>query len=238
MRTKLLLVTSVLVLGLILSACGTAAAQPRTLSVSGSGMVSLTPNIAYINIGVHTDNPDLATAVNQNNTQTQTLVDSLKKAGIAGEDIQTSNFSVYSNGNKSFDPTTGQENDTGRYYSVDNTVYVTVRDLTTLGSLLSTGIASGANTINGITFDLADKTAAMAEARQKAMTNAKNLALELAASAGVKLGSIQSISYSDVTPVPYYGLGGGGAAAPNASVPIQPGQTQISVTVSVTYEVK
>src|SRR5512137_1950828 len=142
MKTKLLLVTSVLVLGLILSACGTTTAQPRSLTVSGSGMVSLTPNIAYINIGVHTDNPDLATAVNQNNTQTQTLVDSLKKAGIAGEDIQTSNFSVYANGNKSFDPTTGQATNTGQYYSVDNTVYVTVRDLTKLGSLLSTGISS------------------------------------------------------------------------------------------------
>ncbi len=238
MKTKLLLVTSVLVLGLILSACGTTTAQPRSLTVSGSGMVSLSPNIAYINIGVHTDNPDLAAAVSQNNTQTQTLVDSLKNAGIAGEDIQTSNFSVYSNGNKSFDPSTGQEINTGRYYSVDNTVYVTVRDLTKLGSLLSTGIASGANNINGINFDVADKTAAMAEARQKAMTNAKSLALELAASAGVKLGSIQSISYSDVTPIPYYGMGGGGAAAPNASVPIQPGQTQITVTVNVTYEVK
>jgi uncharacterized protein YggE len=238
MRTKLLLITSVLVLGLILSACGTIAAQPRSLSVSGSGMVSLTPDIAYVNIGVHTDNPDLATAVNQNNTQTQTLVDSLKNAGISGEDIQTSNFSVYSNGSKSFDPSTGQEIDANRYYSVDNTVYVTIRDLSKLGTLLSTGIASGANNINGITFDVADKTAAMAEARQKAMTNAKNLALELAAGAGVKLGAIQTISYSDINPVPYYGMGGGGASAPNASVPIQPGQTQISVTVNVTYEVK
>jgi hypothetical protein len=165
-------------------------------------------------------------------------VDALKNAGIAVTDIQTSNFSVYTNGNKSFDPTTGQSIDNGRYYSVDNTVYVTVRDLSKLGSLLSAGIASGANSINGITFDVADKTAAMAQARQKAMTNASNLAAELAQSAGVKLGSIQSISYSDNSPIPYYGMGGGGAAAPNASVPIQPGQTQISVTVNVSYNVK
>ncbi len=239
MHTKFSLLVSVVVLALILSACGLSpSTQPRTLSVSGNGMVSLTPDIAYINIGVHTDNPDLATAVNQNNTQTQTLVDALKNAGIAVADIQTSNFSVYTNGNKSFDPTTGQSIDSGRYYSVDNTVYVTVRDLSKLGSLLSAGIASGANSINGINFDVADKTAAMAQARQKAMTNASNLAAELAQSAGVKLGSIQSISYSDNSPIPYYGMGGGGAAAPNASVPIQPGQTQISVTVNVSYNVK
>ena len=84
---------------------------------------------------------------------------------------------------------------------------------------------------------MADKTAAMAQARQKAMANASNLADELAKTAGVKLGDIQSITYSDYS-MPYYGMGGGGASAPNASVPIQPGQTQISVTVSVTYYIK
>ena len=86
---------------------------------------------------------------------------------------------------------------------------------------------------------MADKTAAMAQARQKAMENASSLAGELAKTAGVNLGEIQNVSYSDNSPQSYYGMGGGGgASAPNASVPIQPGQTQISVTVSVTYALK
>ena len=239
MRTKLSMVVSVLALALALSACGpTASVQPRTLNVSGNGSVSLAPDIAYIYIGVHTDNTDLATAVNKNNTQTQALVDALKNAGVAGADIQTSNFSVYTNNNQSFDKLTGQTTDNGTYYSVDNTVYVTIRDLTKLGSLLNTAVGAGANSINSISFDVADKAAAMAQARQKAMTNASTLAAELAKTAGLKLGDIQSITYSDNSPMPYYGMGGGSASAPNASVPIQPGQTQISVTVSVTYDIK
>ena len=121
---------------------------------------------------------------------------------------------------------------------MDNTVYITVRDLSKLGSLLNTVVGAGANNINSISFDVADKTAAMAQARQKAMDNAASLASELAQTAGVQLGEILSISYSDNTPSPYYGMGGGGASAPNATVPIQPGQTQILVTVSVTYAVK
>jgi hypothetical protein len=165
-------------------------------------------------------------------------VDALKNAGIDLKDIQTSNFSVYTNGNQGIDKLTGQPVPNGVYYSVDNTVYVTVRDLTHLGALLNTAVASGANSINSISFDVADKTAAMAQARQKAMTNASNLAAELAKTAGVTLGSIQSISYADNSPYPYYGMGAGGATAPNASVPIQPGQTQISVSVSVTYALK
>lgn len=238
MRTKYSLLVALVVLVLVLSACGTAPAQPRTLNVSGNGTVSLTPDIAYIYVGVHTDDADLATAVNKNNTQAQALVDALKKAGVDGKDIQTSNFSVYTNNNGGFDKATGQTIASGTFYSVDNTVYVTIRALDKLGSLLSTVVGAGANSINSITFDVADKTAAMAQARQKAMTNANNLAAELAKTAGVKLGEIENVTYSDNSPMPYYGMGGGGASAPNASVPIQPGQTQISVTVSVTYYIK
>jgi len=239
MRTKLSIFALILVSALVLSACGTATAQPRTLNVDGSGTVYLSPDIAYIYVGVHTDDPDLANAVSKNNTQAQALVDALKNAGIDGKDIQTSNFSVYTNGNTGYDKVTGQPTSTGTYYSVDNSVYVTMRDLTKMGKILSTAVSSGANSINSIQFDVADKTKAMTEARQKAMSNASSLASELAQTAGLKLGAIQNVTYSDNSPLTYYGKGGGGgAAAPNASVPIQPGQTEISVTVSVTYILK
>ena len=238
MRTKLFLFASALILALALSACGTAATQTRTLAVSGSGTVSLPPDVAYIYIGVHTDDTDLANAVSKNNAQAQALVDALKNAGIASKDIQTSNFSVYTNNNGGVDKMTGQVVANGTYYSVDNTVYVTMRDLSKMGKILSTAVSSGANSINSISFDVADKTAAMAQARQKAMTNASSLAAELAKTAGVKLGEIQNITYSDTSSTPYYGMGGGGASAPNASVPIQPGQTQITVSVNVTYAIK
>ena len=69
MRTKLFLFIPILILALVLSACGSAPAQPRTLSVSGNGTVYLTPDIAYIYLGVHTDDPDLANAVSTNNAQ-------------------------------------------------------------------------------------------------------------------------------------------------------------------------
>ncbi len=235
MRIKLTVFIPILVLALALSACGTAP-QPRTLDVSGTGTVYLTPDIAYIYVGIHTLEPDVAAAVGSNNTQTQALVDALKSAGIASEDIQTSNFSVYTSAQ--YDKVTGQT--TGTSYAVDNTVYITVRDLGKLGSLLNIAVAAGANNINSITFDVADKTAAMTQARQKAMASASSLAAELSKTAGLTLGEIQNVTYSDVTPVTYaYGMGGGGAAsAPNASVPIQPGMTEVTVTVSVTYAIK
>jgi uncharacterized protein len=233
MRTKLLALSIILILAL--SACGPSTSTPtRSLTISGNGIVTLAPDIAMIYIGVHTEDPDIAQAVNRNNTQSQTLVDALKNIGVDSKDIQTSNFSVWPS--PKTDPANGQT--IGYTYSVDNTVYVTVRDLTKLGQLLNTAVSSGANNINSITFDVADKTAALAEARTKAMANASSLANELAQTAGLKLGEIQTITYSDYTPSPYYGMGGGGASAPNASVPIQPGQIQVSVSVNVTYGIK
>ena len=227
MRSKLILLISVLALAL--SACsGSAAATPadRNLMVSGNGIVYLTPDIAYIYVGVHTEDPDIAQAV----------VDALKNMGVAATDIQTSSFSVWSS--QQNDPMTNLPS--GYTYTVDNTVYITVRDLTKLGRLLDMVVGAGANNINSIQFDVADKTAALAEARQKAMDNAASLAQELAGIAGVQLAEVQNISYTDYVPSYYYGMGGGGGggAAPNATVPIQPGQIQVSVSVSVTYGIK
>ena len=236
MRSKLILL--ILVLALALSACsGSTAAAPadQNISVTGNGIVYLTPDIAYIYVGVHTEDPDIAQAVERNNTQAQAVVDALKNMGIAATDIQTSSFSVWSS--QQYDPMTNLPS--GYTYMVDNTVYITVRDLAKLGHLLDTVVGAGANNINSIQFDVADKTVAMAEARQKAMDSAESLAQELASIAGVQLTGVQNISYSDYVPSYYYGVGGGGGgAAPNATVPIQPGQIQISVSVSVTYGIK
>jgi uncharacterized protein len=235
MRKNLVLLVSLLALSLVVSACAPLASgssPDRFLSVSGSGTVYLVPDIAYLYLGVHTENADIAAAVENNNTGAQALVDALVNMGVASADIQTSNFSVWS---------TEDYTDTGISYTkyvVDNTVYVTIRDLAHLGDLLNTAVAAGANSINSITFDVADKTAAQVEARQKAMENANLLAEELAQVAGVQVGDIQSITYADSYYSPYYGMGGGGAAAPNASVPIQAGQISVNVTVSVTYGIK
>jgi hypothetical protein len=236
MRSKYLILASALILVVALSACGTAP-QTRSLSVSGTGTVSLAPDIAYVNIGVHTEDADISQAVSSNNTLAQAVVTALQNSGVDAKDIQTSNFSVYTTQN--YDKLTGQS--TGSAFAVDNTVYITVRDLSKLASLLDTAIQAGANNINSVSFDLSDKTAGMQEARAKALTDAGSLATELAQGAGLSLGAIQDLSYSESGPAYYaYGMGGGGASAPSASVaaPINPGQIQLTATVSVTYAVK
>ncbi|PWH12499.1 MAG: SIMPL domain-containing protein [Anaerolineae bacterium] len=240
MRNKSLFLSLVLVLAVLLSACGSAvmpgaAQNPRVISVSGTGQVLLEPDMAYIYIGVSTEAESAADAVARNNADTQRLIDTLKAAGIAEADIRTSNFSIWQNTPYGMDGQPGKP-----VYRVDNTVYVTVRDLSKLGSLLDSAVRAGANNINSIQFDVADKTQALSQARKAAVEAAKKQAEELAQAAGVNLGDIQNIQYYDATPIVYTeakGMGGGGDAAA-LNVPINPGQMQITATVTISFEIK
>lgn len=251
MRNKILILISILLMAALLSSCapalsaqaqGTqtpspapAAANLRTISVDGSGKAYLDPDIAYIYIGVHTEAEDAATAVENNNTQSQKVADALKAMKIDPKDIQTTNFSIYPQ--QQYDP---QGKLQSTRYAVDNTVYVTLRDLTKLGDVLDSVIAAGANSINGVQFDVADRTKALSDARKAAIQDAQAQAKELASAAGLQLGDIQAISTSTLQqPIPMYqGKGGAAVEAAAASVPISPGQLVVSVDVSVVYQVK
>lgn len=206
---------------------------PRTLTVTGTGKTSLVPDIAYIYIGVHTENAEASKAVADNTARSQKVTEALKKFNIAPKDIQTTNFSIYPQ--QQFD---AQGKVTGILYVVDNTLYVALRDLTKIGELLDGVVSAGANTISGISFDVEDKTSALAEARAAAVKDAQKQAEEFAKAAGVSLGEIVSISTATAAPYPLYDGRGGGATMVEAAVPISPGQTVLQVDVNITYTLK
>ena len=239
MKTKLFIVLAVIVLALLVSACGPATVgkeSVRTLNVSGSGQANLAPDIAYIYVGVHTENAAAAQAVAENTTQTQTVIKAIKDFGIDEKDIRTTNFSIYPQ--DKYDPQTGTP--TGqKTYVVDNTVYVTVHKLDQLGDLLDTVVKAGANTVNSVQFDVADKANALKQARADAVKDAEAQAKSLAEAAGLTLGEIQSIGFVDNQPI-FDGKGGGGAMAADAAaaVPIQPGQLTFTVNVNISYAIK
>lgn len=239
MKTKSLLVFTVLMtLALLVSACAPAgSANVRTLSVSGSGEAMLSPDIAYVYIGVHTEDATAADATTANTAQTEALIQALRDFGIDANDIRTTNFSIYPMDR--FDPATGLPSGE-KVYAVDNTVYVTVRSLDQLGDLLDTAVQAGANTVNNIQFDVEEKDEALQQARAQAVEDARAQAQALAQAAGLSLGEIQSISFFDAQPYPIFDGKGGGMAAEQAAaaVPIQPGQLTFTVNVSVTYELK
>lgn len=245
MRTKSISIFVVLALVALLGVAwaGTASAQstqpeaaaetPRTLSVSGSGLVSLVPDIAHIYIGIHTENKNASEAVGSNNAQTQAVIEALSGFGIDEKDIQTSNFSVYPQ--QEWGPD-GQV--TGVTYVVDNTVLVAVRDLEQIGQILDEAVKAGANSISGIQFDVVDREAANQQAMQAAIANAQARAEVLAEAAGVQLGAIQTIEASMSSIQPYPVERAYAMDATQAAVPVSPGQMQISYEVYVIFTIQ
>lgn len=252
MKTKLLLIAVIAVLAL--SACAVppaqplnaqpapvqqqAAEQPRTINVNGTGQVSLAPDVAYVYIGVQSQGETVADVLADNNGKAQSVTQALKELGVDEKDIQTSSFNIYPQQNYPQQPAPdGSAGTPVTTYQVNNTVFVTVRDLSKLGQLLDVVVRSGANSINGITFDVLDKTAATTQARQLAIESARTQAEEIAKAAGVTLVDLQTMSaYSTSNPLPMFE--GKGAAYDAASVPVSAGQLVIRVDVSAAYTIR
>jgi len=97
-------------------------------------------------------------------------------------------------------------------------------------------VRAGANTINGISFDLEDRVAAEKEARQLAIEDAKAKAVELAGLAGVELGQLYGVNVYSSGPSPVYEAKGG--AALQSGAPIAAGQMVIQFEANLSYEIK
>jgi uncharacterized protein YggE len=231
-----------LVIGLLGFSQPIAAAQtpvgtplPRTITVVGEGKVKVKPDIAQAGIGVEVINADVKQASDEAAATMQKIVDALKAQGVAENDIQTSYFNIWLE--RPYAPDGSQSNQT--IYHVSNTVNVTIRDLSKVTTTLGAAIEAGANTINSITFNVADPTESQSQARQQAVDDAKAKAQELAGLNGVTLGEVVSVSEVVQGAVPLFdtasyaqGVGGGGVG------PISPGEIEVTAHLQVSYGIQ
>jgi hypothetical protein len=237
MKKKMLFVSLFVLLAVILSSCSAVGENDkslRSMSVSGRGEVYLIPDIAYINIGTRSEALDVATALADNNKQAKSISSVLSEMGIDPLDIQTTAFNVYPFQNYGMDGLPMELK-----YVVENTVNVKVRDLNRLGEILDAVVRSGANQINGISFDVEDRKQAESEARRLAIQDATEKAQELAGLAGIDLGELQNISvYSSGNPQPVYDAKGGGYSTGMSAAPISSGQMIVSADANLVYSLK
>lgn len=205
------------------------------ITVVGQGTAYGQPDQANVVVGVESFAATVAEATSQNQTTLDNVMAALTAAGIAAEDIQTTNYSLYAEqiyGEK------GPEGIAG--YRVSNQVNVKIRDIALVGDVLAAVTEAGANAIYGVNFSVADPAALEAEARALAMQDAANRAASLAELGDVSLGAVTVISEVIGQPVMPLGLGGGGYAMEQAaSAPgISPGQLSYQVQVQVTYGIQ
>jgi len=204
--------------------------EPKTISVSGTGTISMTPDIGWFTASVLTQAGSAAEAEQQNNDAMAKVISALKGAGIAETDIETTDFSL--------SPIYQEAKEPGRMpilvgYSARHTIRVTVNDVGLVGKMLDTAISNGANEMGGVYFGLSKAKAdqAQAEALSLAVKDAGSKARAIADAMGATLVGPMSVSlgyYYEPVRADY-------KLAEGSPVPIQPGQLQYTVNVQTVY---
>jgi uncharacterized protein len=209
----------------------------QQLSVQAEGKVTAIPNIAQINLGVTINNERSAeTATSKGVELMNKVVEAVKQKGVEGKDIRTVNYNLYPNYNY-----TQERGQVLGGWNLDQTVMVKIRQLDTIGEIISSATAVGANQAGNISFTIDDTEERKNQARAEAITKAKAKAQMIAEQTGIKLGDVINMYEDNISyPQPFYaradtaaGLGGGGAAPQ-----IEPGENEITVNVSLVYEVE
>ena len=209
-----------------------AGATANTVTASGAGTTQAVPDTAEMSFGVTTTSPNAKSALDQASKTAEQIASAVKKQGVADEDIQTQDVSVY--------PQTVDQNGkqviTG--YQASLNVRVKVRDISKLGEIISAANAAGANSISGPAFTIDDPAPARAKAIEEAVADARKSAEAMAKAAGKSVGAVLSMSSSDVGLVPGPMYSQSDMAGVAKSVPIEPGQLDISANVVVVFELK
>ncbi|MFA6256060.1 MAG: SIMPL domain-containing protein [Candidatus Absconditabacterales bacterium] len=212
----------------------------NTISVMGEGKASVAPDMLVINVSISELAASTDLAQSQANDKVNKLKEILKAADIANKDIKTTNVNVY--------PEYDRSNASGRKllgYRAQQSITINVsgENFGEKGGNIVTQISKiGGVNVDNTYFDLKNKDVAYQGAREKALTDARTKAEQLAKASGVTLGKpviITDNSYSNPTPIYYAKAEGMGATADTAvSNALSPGETEVTINVNVIYEIK
>ena len=225
----------------LLSCASMAFAQPapmrETISVTGTGRSTVTPDRVRFDVSVQTIGQTVDEAVNENNAKVAAVIAALKKGGARDADIRTSNFAIYPQ----------QDYQQGKLprilgYNVSNSITVTRPNPAEASKLLQAAINAGVNQSSGLSFEVSDPNRGRDIGLKAAFDDAKSKATLLAQAAGRTLGPAISISegggaYNPPPPRPY-GITMQAKAEAVSEIPVEAGTQESSYTVSVVFELR
>jgi hypothetical protein len=207
----------------------------QPLVVEGTGKVTAPYDNAKITVGVSDSGPVLSEVVKSVNTKSKNLTEALKKEGVSDKNIKTTAYNIH----PQYDYNVTPNKING--YQVNISYEITVEEIDNLNKIVDAATVSGANNVGGITFDVNEKTKTekLQEAREIAAKEAKLKAEGLAKAAGISLGKVINISESQgisPRPIPMYAALKENSTDTSAN--IQTGENEISVTVSLSFEIR
>jgi uncharacterized protein len=208
-----------------------AAAGGEGITVVGTGTADVVPDIADWSFGAHSQASTASAALSANASEMKNVISALRGAGIAKEDLRTTEVSLY--------PEMSNDGRTVTGYSASSTVTATVRQLESAGRVVDAAVKAGATDVYGPDLRPSDTDAAYAEAVDEAFDDARAHAEAIAAKAGVSLGSpVAIVEGGGFVPGPIaYGRAMSTDAAGAEVAPVEPGKQQVSANLTVTFSI-
>lgn len=228
---KIITALCTVLLLLSLSACTIyKPAEPeRTITVSGTGSVSVTPDIVSLTFIVKTSEWNVSYAAEKNAANTANVIASLKEAGINSADISTYDYRI----------TQDNSNAYAGKYTITNSINVLVRDINETGKIIDAAVKNniGANGITDFEYLVSDKTSALRQARTLAIQNAQDAANLLAGASGCKVSEVKAINenYSSTSSTRYMKAA---YMEDSVTTPIEAGTVSITSSVTITYSLE
>lgn len=209
-----------------------------TLAVIGTGDARVAPDEATVRLGV-TRQGNTAQEVQEDvNRAANAIIDAILKVGVAKEQIQTGQLSLYPMYSQPRPGSNDEPKVTG--YRASNVVSVRLDRLNLTGPVVDAGLKAGANQLEGVSFGLRNDGPARREALKKAAVEAREKAETLAAALGVRLGQLQEALEGgvSVSPPPILREVAFARAAPgNDATPVLPGQVTVNASVTLRYRI-
>jgi len=205
------------------------------ITVQGTGKITLTPDLASINVGVTFQGATAAKAQGGASAAMARIIAAVKAKGVADADLASQWVSLQPQYDYS---SSGTVPPRVIGFQANQSLSIKVHKIDTSGDVIDAAVGAGATDIGGTSFSVSDPAAATAQARTAAITDAKARAKSLADAAGVSLGaaiSISEVSAPSVVPYPY--LDKAAVGAPSNPTPIQVGTTEVEVDVQVTFAI-
>jgi uncharacterized protein YggE len=212
------------------------ATTSNTVTFSGQGKVLAKPDVAVVNVSILTEALTSKKAQDDATAKSKAVTEFLTKQNVEEKDIKTTGYNIYPQYTY---PPYGRATING--YQVNHTIEVKIRDLTKVSSILDGVVTAGANQVNQLTFQVDDPDKLKAEARARAIAEAKVKAKELQKQLGIKLGRIVNFSENgngEILPMYDYAYGRGGMGGGSSGPAVSTGENEISVNVSLTYQIK
>jgi len=224
----------------------------RNFSVTGEGKVVAVPDVARFTFSVITEGgADLNALQKENTTKTNRAIDFIKQQGVEDKDIKTQSYNVnprYQNFRCNRPITLGGPEPTPCPppeivgYTIRQIVEVKIRNFKTVGDIIAGAVKNGANSVSQLNFTVDDPEALKSEARNKAIRKAREKARAIAQAGGFRIGKLLAINESGFPgPVLYKGASRGIAENYSQEFPtpsIEPGSEEVTVNVSLQYEIK